>query len=256
MKRVGLALGGVAMIGLGTVFALGWWWPSNSEATEQVDQSIRQVNIDNGSGDVIIRAADVTSATVTQRFEYRLGSPDGGYSMSGDELTLGGCGWFCSVDYEVTVPRGVAVGGSTDSGDLALTGVGEVDVHGGSGQVAVRDVAGAVRLDVSSGDVELAGITADVSVSVGSGNISGTGLRGRVEADSGSGDLDLQLLDERDVTASTGSGDIELVVPDRGYRIAGDSGSGDRQIGVRTDPGAATSLTLETGSGDVTVRAA
>ncbi|EHR53761.1 hypothetical protein SacmaDRAFT_5645 [Saccharomonospora marina XMU15] len=74
----------------------------------------------------------------------------------------------------------------------------------------------------------------------------------RVSADSG--DIRLWLDRVERVSARADSGDIEVTVPSGSYRITGDTDSGDREIGVATDPASTRVLDLSTDSGDVTVR--
>ncbi|OZM71531.1 hypothetical protein CFN78_19690 [Amycolatopsis antarctica] len=242
------------MIGIGTLLAFGVWWPDSSEATEQLDEQVRNVRIDSDSGNVTVRAADTSTTTVKQVFDLTFGDPEPGFELDGDELTLGDCGWWCTVDYEVTVPRGTTVSGDADSGDVRLEGVRSVDVQADSGNIDVRDVDGSVRAEASSGDVSLVNIGSDVSADASSGNITGEGIRGKVEVDASSGDIDLSLAAEHPVTAKASSGNISLVVPPGRYRVEGESDSGSRDVDVAVDPGAGTLLSLETNSGNVSVR--
>ncbi|GAB3494521.1 DUF4097 family beta strand repeat-containing protein [Amycolatopsis cihanbeyliensis] len=255
MARPGLALGGIVMIGAGVAVAFGWVWPSTAEATGTVAERVRSVEIDNSSGDITITVADVRETTVRQNFSYRFGQPDDTFSSTGGELYLGDCGWWCSVDYEVVLPRAAAVTGDLSSGTLTLEGVASADVRGSSGDMRVRDVDGSVRLEISSGDVELTDVGQDVTVDASSGNIIGRDLRGDVTAEANSGDITLGLSVAGDVRADASSGNIEVTVPDGDYRVEGESNSGDRRIQVGQSTSAAHLLRLDTSSGDVTVNA-
>ncbi|PXY38395.1 DUF4097 family beta strand repeat-containing protein [Prauserella flavalba] len=221
MGRAGLAIGGVALIGVGIAFGLGWFWPATSEATATVDQRVSRVELANDSGDVLVRAEEgAETTTVRQRFSYRWGEPEEAYEVRDGTLVLAGCGSWCSVDYEVIVPEGTTVSGSVDSGDVTLE-------------------------DVS-----------DVRVQADSGDFTGTRLRGAVDVSVDSGDLTLTLDEPRDVKLAADSGDVEVTVPDGAYRVIGTTDSGDREIGVTQDPDASAVLDLSTDSGDVTVHAA
>ncbi|AXB46406.1 DUF4097 family beta strand repeat-containing protein [Amycolatopsis albispora] len=257
MGRPGLAIGGIALIVAGAAIGFGWWWPSTSEATAQVDQRIQRVRLAVDSGDVHIRAADVQQSTVVQRFDYRWGEPEQSYSVDGEDLVLADCGNWCSVDYDVVVPFGTTVSGDTDSGELVLTGVAAADVTADSGSVDVRDVPGAVTVQVSSGDVTLAGIGDAVKVVANSGAVQGTGLRGRVDAQADSGDIELVMAAAQEVRAQADSGSVEVTVPPGSYRVDGDTDSGSRDISIPTGGGGTSVLLqLDTDSGDVTVRQA
>ncbi|PXY34644.1 hypothetical protein BAY59_03755 [Prauserella coralliicola] len=221
MGRAGLAIGGVALIGVGIAFGLGWFWPATAEATATVEQRISRVELAGDSGDVLVRADEsAETTTVRQRFRYRWGEPDEAYEVRDGTLTLSGCGSWCSVDYEVIVPEGTTVSGSVDSGDLTLDGV------------------------------------SDVQVEADSGDFTGTRLRGAVDVSVDSGDVRVTLDEPRDVRLAADSGDVEVTVPDGSYRVLGTTDSGDREIGVTQDPDASTVLDLNTDSGDVTVHAA
>ena len=78
------------------------------------------------------------------------------YSVDDGVLKLDGdCGWQCSADFVVTVPRGTKVTGENGSGDLSITGVSGIDASSRSGDIELRDVTGDVKLDLTSGDVEI-----------------------------------------------------------------------------------------------------
>lgn len=179
------------------------------------------MEIDNDSGNVTIRAADVEQTSIRLDFDYQWSEPEAedGYQMEGDKLVLDGCGWNCDVNYDVVVPRGTAVTGDADAGNIVVEGVASADV----------------RADA--------------------GNITGDGLRGPVEADADAGNIEVQLDDPANVTAKADSGTIELTVPDVGYRLNVSVDSGGQDVGVREDPNSDYVLDLDADSGDVSVRA-
>ena len=255
MARPGLAIGGLVLIGVGVVMAFGAFSDSDIERQNQFTEQVRSVRIDNDSS-VSIRAGDVTTTTVHQRVSYRWNEPGETVRVDGDQLVLAGCGWNCDVKYEVVVPKGTTVTGKVDSGDVELDGVASADVSADSGDVKIRNVAGAVTAKADSGDVELNGIGQDVMAQADSGNITGDGLRGKVGAQVSSGSVKLRLDVAQDVVARADSGNVELTVPQDRYRVEGATDSGSRDIGVTTDSAATKLLRVDSDSGDVTVRAA
>jgi hypothetical protein len=255
MARPVLAIGGLAVIGIGVVMGFGAFSNSDIERRNEFTEQVRSVRVDNDSS-VSIRAADVTTTTVHQRVSYRWNEPGTSVHVEGDQLVLGGCGWSCDVAYDVVVPRGTTVSGKVDSGDFDLDGVASADVSADSGNVKIRDVAGTVSAQADSGDVELNGIGQDVTARADSGNITGNGLRGKVDAQVDSGSVTLRLDVAQDVLVRADSGNVEVTVPQDRYRVEGASDSGSRDIGVTTDSSAARLLRLDSDSGDVTVRAA
>ncbi|QWF80722.1 DUF4097 family beta strand repeat-containing protein [Amycolatopsis sp. CA-230715] len=257
MGRPALALGGLALIGLGVVMATGWWWPSSAHAEASVAQAVKSVRIDNSSGKIDIQTGDVTESTVRQAFNYHWGDkPGNSFRVEGDTLVLADCGSGCSVDYDVVVPKGTAVTGKNGSGDVRIKGVASVDVSALSGQVTVQGVEGPATVGTTSGDIEVHDIGGEVKAHAQSGHVRGDGLRAKTDAEAQSGDVDLKVTSPQDVRAHTGSGSVKLVIPQDTYRVEGDSGSGDRKISVNQSASGTHLLDLDTGSGDVSVVAA
>lgn len=237
MSRTGRAIAGVVFLGIAVVIATGWWNPSTASADDTISEPVRHVEIDNDSGNVTIRAADVDTTTVHQEYRYHWGEPDTAFEMRDGTLKLDGCGWQCDVTYDVVVPLGTTVEGKVDSGSVDLDAVAEVDVKVNSGNVALSDVNGPVRLDVDSGSV------------------SGTGLGGSLDANVDSGEVDLTFTEPPDVTADVDSGNVQLTVPDVPYRVMSEIDSGNEDIDVPTDPDSDHALEFDVDSGNVTVRA-
>ena len=111
------------------------------------------------------------------------GGVHGGYTRSGKTGGLrptlsyhkGEYSYCAKIDYDVTVPAGVALRLSTISGDLDL-----------------RDLQGAITAKTISGDVQLNALTGPVVVRSVSGDIKINNLSGsEIEAKSVSGDVDL-----------------------------------------------------------------
>lgn len=74
---------------------------------------------------------------------------------------------------------------------------------------------------------------------------------GPVDVSGTSGDVDVSLTTPEDVRVQVTSGDVRVVVPVDHYRVEGESGSGDRDIQIASDPAASHVLDLSTRSGDV-----
>ncbi|WP_409493395.1 DUF4097 family beta strand repeat-containing protein [Amycolatopsis sp. cmx-11-12] len=255
MARPLLAIGGIALIGVGVLTGLGWWWPSDAEATSELTQSIKSVRVENDEGTVKIRTGG-GPAKVHQEFSYRWNKPGDAYRVDGDTLVLAGCGDNCEVDYDVTVPSGVPVTGRVDSGAVDIAGVSTVDISVDSGRVEVRDVPGTVKVRADSGRVELKNIGQDVDVNASSGAIKGERLGGNVKAQADSGRIELELVKAANITAKSDSGSIEVTVPSGDYDVSGTTDSGSREIDVNQSGSAQYKLDLNTDSGSVKVNAA
>ena len=206
------------------------------------------------------RGVDGLTVTTGERTEVRqfvsswIPGRSGDVIVNGTTLTLGGCGWWCRVRYEVSVPAGVQLTGRLDSGDLTAENVGNVTFTTGSGSIRLASVDGPISVETGSGDIHIIGATDAVQASAGSGNITVTDPGGTVTAQTGSGNIDLTLAAPSTATLHTGSGNITARVPAGPYRIAGKTGSGNRDITVATDPASTYVLTLDTGSGNVRVQ--
>ncbi|QFZ23799.1 DUF4097 family beta strand repeat-containing protein [Saccharothrix syringae] len=228
-----------------------------------VGDRITEVRVDNGSGDVTVRGRADGTATSTDVRRF-VGYPKGGakpeglfHRVEGTTLVLGGCGNRCYVDYDVVLPStDVRVTGGNGSGDVRFEAVAAVEVDLGSGDVALKQVSGPVRLDNDSGDLEAADVTGDLVARTGSGNISLSGMRGAVTLESRSGDVDVRMAAATSVRAETGSGNVTVHLQPASYRVDVGTGSGDQDVAVANDPDAASELFLRTSSGDVAVRVA
>ncbi|MFC0432457.1 DUF4097 family beta strand repeat-containing protein [Kutzneria buriramensis] len=239
MRRVGI---GAALVVAGACAVGGCsLLPAQSVSdTTTLDQSVTSIKLDGHSGSVEVNGqTGATKVTVERTIKYRDQRPNqDAYQVTGGVLTLtGDCGSDCDVDYVVTVPAGLAVGGGTSSGHIALHHVGAVDVKTSTGSVELADVTGTVKAETSNGAIE------------------GTGLRGgAVQATTSNGEIDLTLADANNVTARTSNGRIQLTVPSSAtYRVSGNSSNGHRRIGVDDDASGKYSLDLNTDNGSIEV---
>lgn len=222
------------------------------EQRGQIDAAV--VRLDLGSSDVVVRSGAVEQIDLIARIRYSEREPEQSWRSDGDALVLHGCGRDCSVDYELVVPPGTRIEGKDGSGEVNLTGVAEVDVEVGAGDVEARDVPGAVTVSTGSGSVTLERIGGRSTVRSSSGSITGRELSGPVDATTSSGDVILDLARQQDVRAETSSGDVQLTVPAGSYRIDSRGSDDEQRIEVVNDPAAPYTLELSTSSGEITVR--
>lgn len=221
MGRPALAIGGLALIVVGAAVAFGWGWPVDETENSQAGASVRSVEFEVTSGNVQIRAGNVTDTSVRETFHTRgihFGRSSHTYHVDGGKLVLDGCGSGCRVDYEIVVPPGTTIHGQSTSGSIDVTGLSGGDLQTTSGDVDADEISGPVR------------------------------------ANSNSGSLSVELVSPQDVTAETDSGDIDLRVPRDTYRVLTDHTSGHADVGVTTDPAGAHTLDLRATSGDIEVR--
>src|SRR5690606_19613910 len=121
------------------------------------DDRVTEVRLERGgSGDVEIRGdAAVTGIDVRRKVRYASASaPAETAVVEGTRLTLDfDCGHNCSVSYVVRLPKGAAVSGATNSGDIMLAEVDTVDVKAGSGDIELTDVTGPATVSANSGNI-------------------------------------------------------------------------------------------------------
>lgn len=218
MKAQLEAIAGILALALG---AVGCAEPEVHTEQAVIDEAVESVTIDVGSGDVRVTGADVSAVTVAARIEGA--SNHLGHALTGGKLSLvDDCHEsHCSVDLDAVVPAGVAV-----------------EVHTGSGDVALDALLGSILVQTGSGDVHgsaLAG--ADLSV------------------DSGSGDLNVEVNEPAErIHLETHAGDIALEVPAGSYRLNVGTRTGDRSLRrVSNDSDAPGSIDAFTNAGDVAV---
>jgi len=155
-----------------------------------------------------------------------------------------------SVEYDVTVPKGMALTLSGLYTDIKVTGVeaeisaetvqGEITVTGGSGYVSLKSVQGAVTLESCRGRIEVSSVNEGVTV---------RGCNGDINAETVNGDIELTGIESSAVDASTVNGDItyEGALRDAGrYRLSTHDGDVNVTIPARSN----ASVTVATLNGD------
>jgi hypothetical protein len=225
----------------------------DSDDTHKVDDKITTVQLAAGHSDITINVSDDDRASVREKRKFWFWKHGDAYSVNDGVLKLDGdCGWQCTADFEVTVPRGTKVIGENGSGDLEITGVAGVDTKSNSGKVELREVNGDVRLDVTSGDVSVQDLTGKLDVKANSGDIEAKDLSGgAVNVETTSGDIELDLSEANDIRAKGTSGDIEISAPAGAYKVTTESKHGEVEDGVGNNTTAAHTLSATTTSGDI-----
>lgn len=225
------------------------------EFSDTENVAITEIRIEPGSGDITVETADTKQVEIRRMVRYRADEPDTSYKIDGTTLILDAdCGSWCSVTYEVTAPKGVAVRGGTDSGNINLSGVSTVDMKIESGNVRVDGATGKVAAETGSGNVIVRGATGGVELSTGSGNIDAEQLGGpRNTARADSGNIVLSLIAPGAVTAQADSGNIRVRVPADSYQVEARTDSGRTDIQVPDVADGKYLLDLTTDSGNITV---
>jgi hypothetical protein len=225
---------------------------------DSVKTKVTSIVLDAHSGDFLVTTGTSAETTIT-RIVRNTTDPQMSYQLVGTELHLSDkCGPHCSVDYQITAPAGVTVGGRLTSGDIQLTDIGATDLTVTSGDVRIRNATGLVKVKTTSGDVTVAGAKGGATLEATSGDVRATEITGGpVSAKVTSGDVTVGTTSVQSVTARTTSGDVHVNVPTGKYDVSTEKGSGDVTVtGVTNDPAAAAHLELHVGSGDIVVSGA
>jgi lia operon protein LiaG len=183
--------------------------------------------------------------------------PDGTFfgsgSRRGDQVTISGSGRGLEAyaDMTISVPAGKRVGVYLGVGEVEVRNVdGALEIDVASAPVTSRDTRGDLSIDTGSGSVDVTNAGGDVSIDTGSGAVTVSGvIGGSLLVDTGSGGVTGGDVQVREMNIDTGSGRINL---DRVTApiVRLDTGSGSVSVDLMVD---VEDLYIDTGSGSVTV---
>jgi hypothetical protein len=235
----------VLVVGYGCLSLVDLMARTTSRTSRTVEAApIIHLSLDGDSGVTII-GEERTDIHIARKVRQGLRDVHAHERVDGDELVLdSGCpiflGTLCRVDYDLRVPIGTEVEGSTAGGHLRLTRVSRVDVSSGGGSI---------DLDRTTGPVD---------VRTGGGSIDGRRLRSaRVHGRSGGGSVDVRFaVPPTAVDVSSGGGGVHVVVPEGAppYAVDAHSGGGSTSVVIPTDPEAPRHISARSGGGSVEVR--
>ena len=162
-----------------------------------------------------------------------------------------GGGLEAAADVELRVPNGVRVRLHLGVGDVDVRGVdGDVAVDVAGATLTVSDTKGILTLDTGSGEATLTNVNGLISLDTGSGNVVAKNITSDgFIIDSGSGDVSVDGCACAKVSIETGSGGLrasEMTTKS----LSLDTGSGDVVLGLRNSPDV---VTIDSGSGTVTL---
>jgi len=116
-----------------------------------------------------------------------------------------------TVSYEIRVPPKAAVVVVSDSGAIAVHGVGgSLTVKTQSGEISLSALGGESEITTGSGAVSLTGAAGPVAVRTHSSGITLRELRGNLDAHTQSGSVNATFTAPGDVSVETGSSEISL----------------------------------------------
>lgn len=253
---VGLVIVGSILLGVGWT---SWDAVDRQSVTDQASYpTVGTIDLrDLGSSPITVVGSPRADIQLTRTISWRgAASPSRTEHVEADTLVVeSGCAGLggCHVTYRVEVPRTVAVRATVSSGDVEVRAVASLWVRASSGDISAQDVGGAVTAETSSGQISVCRIAGEVTLRTTSGGIDGCDLGGsRATMETSSGTLSATLLGpiER-VDARTSSGTVRLTVPDTAYDLRVSTRSGNQDVRVRTDIGAAAKIAVTTTSGNI-----
>lgn len=119
-------------------------------------------------------------------------------------------GDYARIDLRVEVPLGMDAEIDDGSGSVTLSGLGDLRLDDGSGEIYVENILGSVDIDDGSGEIEIRDVQGDVFVDDGSGSIDIVGVTGSVTVDDGSGSIDIRDVGQDVLAYEIGSGTIRV----------------------------------------------
>jgi DUF4097 and DUF4098 domain-containing protein YvlB len=132
---------------------------------------------------------------------------------------------------------------------VSVLGVhGDIEAHGQSGDVQIRDAGDRLDVETLSGDVTISGAKGETTVNTVSGSVELNGARGSVQIESVSGDLGLRDIVAKQVRTHTTSGDVSFAgqILDAG-RYEFNTHSGQIELRLPSDIGAELSVSTFSG---------
>ena len=171
----------------------------------------------------------------------------------GRRVTIGDDGLDARADLVVRVPKGERVAAHLAVGAVTVANVdGELRVHTQNAPVTASGTRGTLSIEVGAGEVRISDAQGELNVDTGSGSVDVTRFSGSdLSVDTGSGEVTGSDLTADELGVDTGSGEIRLADV-TSPRLSLETGSGGITADLRRD---LASLEVETGSGDVSIRA-
>lgn len=218
-KRI---LGALALGALTAFAVVGCTTESRGKLSdgEPVTEQITEIRVNVPTGGVDIRVEDGAPVSLRREVTYTGRNPGKTHSVENGTLVLGGCDQ-CGVDYEIVVPRELAISGRVGTGKITIVRAAAVDLRSDTGDLTISNTTGPVKLTTGTGDIEVG------------------------------------LAKPGGVTASAETGKVVVTVPDGAYQVRADAETGSVDTnGVRHDASSPNVLDLKAGTGSVTVRPA
>lgn len=149
----------------------------------------------------------------------------------------------CDVDFQIVLPKNVALDLDTGSGDITIKGTsGDLNFRVGSGTITADAEIKNLDGKTGSGDINLSGLTTGGQLKAGSGDLDLTYTvapsAGVLDIKTGSGDAEIVFPKNAKIHTSFAAGSGELVnalgnTPNSAFKVSMKAGSGDLEIKTR-----------------------
>ncbi len=179
---------------------------------------------------------------VTERISFRGAVPSTTHRTTAGTVTLdSSCPALetCTVGYDITVPRAMAVRVTSNVGGIRL-----------------QSLAGRVTAHTNAGDIDLSSVSGPVEATSHAGSIRGQGVSSpHATFHSSAGTIDVAFsAAPATVTATVGAGAVSLRVPGRvSYNVTANVKLGSAHVGVTRSAASPHTITASTGAGSVTI---
>lgn len=213
----------------------------NASASDQLELIARSgsLRVEGRSGLSAVRVrgrACASSEDLLDQLRLETGSRGGVVRVEVPEIDQGRFSWgrdrYAYLDLVLEVPEGMTAEIEDGSGETFLSGLGEIVLDDGSGELTLENIMGDVYIDDGSGEITMRGIDGDVTIDDGSGDIDIVDVTGAVSVEDGSGGIGIKGVGGN-VRIDDGSGSIS-VADVRGDFTVTDDGSGSiRHSGVQ-----------------------
>jgi hypothetical protein len=194
-------------------------------------------------GGVQVTGGAAGAVSVTQHVVFYGAAPTITHRLAAGTLSLNShcaAGEFCSVSYDIAVPRATAVHIADDVGAVRLS-----------------SLAGPVVVTVDAGQVDLNSLSGQVQATTGAGSIIGQNMSSaRVGLRVSTGEIDLSFVAPATaISATTDVGAVILHVPSSvPYDVTTNAGVGHIAVGVTQNTAAPRTITTRTTIGAITIQ--
>lgn len=193
-------------------------------------------------GDVVVSGGPNNVASVTQHVVFQGHAPSVSHRLAASTLSLTShCppGEFCSVGYDITVPRTTAVQISDEVGAVRLSAL-----------------AGQVTVTVDAGQINLSSLSGQVDALTRAGSILGQNMSSQhADLRVSTGEIDVSFATPpAAISATTDLGAVILRVPNTvAYDVVTNAGVGHIGVSITEDTAAPRTITTRTDIGAITI---